>query len=85
MAEQPTIEEAFKQADGDELVRILTTARPEDESGLWAALGNGCYKRMRNARTAIEASNCGRSWGGYQHYGNPYAKLFTADRKPGGS
>jgi pimeloyl-ACP methyl ester carboxylesterase len=36
---------------------------------------------MRTARLAIAATPNGlRSWGAYQHYGNPYFRLFDADR-----
>jgi CHAT domain len=38
------------------------------------------YIAMREARCAIAAiSNGARTWGAYQHYGNPYFQLFDPD------
>ena len=34
------------------------------------------YKAMREARRAIMNVGTGRSWGAYQHYGNPFFQLF---------
>jgi hypothetical protein len=35
---------------------------------------------MRTARLAIAATPNGlRSWGAYQHYGNPYFRLFDVN------
>ena len=36
------------------------------------------YQAMRNARQAIaNSSGDHRTWGAYQHYGNPYFRLFA--------
>ncbi len=52
-------------------------------SGLLGTGANGApnepepmYKAMREARRAIMNSGTGRSWGAYQHYGNPFFQLF---------
>jgi CHAT domain len=49
-----------------------------------AAAGNPVpmHEAMREARLAIARTANGRTtWGAYQHYGNPYFRLFYADTK----
>ncbi len=58
--------------------------------GLRARDGGDGYERiepqpmhaaMRQARLAIAAlPNGARTWGAYQHYGNPYLRFFDPDR-----
>ncbi len=39
------------------------------------------HAAMRQARLAIAAlPNGARTWGAYQHYGNPYLRFFDPDR-----
>lgn len=49
---------------------------PADESGSKLATPQPMYVAMSEARRLIFERNDG-TWGAYQHYGNPYARLFV--------
>jgi pimeloyl-ACP methyl ester carboxylesterase len=59
---------------------LLGLSRGSDGSGRYiAAAPLMMYEAMREARRAIATRDYGaRTWGAYQHYGNPYLQLFAA-------
>src|SRR5262249_26602068 len=58
----------------------LLGLKQEPEGGPYIRDGNGplpMHMAMRNARQSIAGDRFGvRTWGAYQHYGNPYLQFF---------
>jgi len=53
------------------------------ENSAEATVPLSMHEAMRNARLEIASTPNGRTtWGAYQHYGNPYFRLFYAQRQP---
>ena len=64
-----------------ELLGIAYKGGPRTDPGSYyvkASRPKPMYQAMRNARQAIaNSSGDHRTWGAYQHYGNPYFRLFA--------
>lgn len=59
---------------------LLGVQRNADDTGYEARPLECMYEAMREARRAIQDAPGGiRTWGAYQHYGNPYLRFFSRD------